>query len=482
LSFLSTRPLVSKKGERLPGNSILRQLGAIGLEAVEPVILAALVNRDPLLLIGPHGCGKSWLLNLIAAALQIEQRHYNASLLNFDDLVGYPLPDANGQLRFIQTPASIWGAQAVFIDEISRCRPEIQNKLFSIIHERRVQGLPLERLEHRWSAMNPPAGDDDRSAAYAGSEPLDQALADRFAFIVEIPGWEGFSEPDQLDLIQTGQTTPSANVGARLAGTLSAARTLSASIRKLHGAGVARYIRLVCVLLRQGQLALSGRRAVQLVRNITAVHAIRQLADPTAAFADSALLALAHSLPQRATGEAIPAHKLLPAHREAWKAAQTGPSSPMAALLAEPDLIRRAILATRIPKLRKSEFSGVITDCLTQLPAGARHALAAELFESGSAGRLVAAAASQCAEWYAPIAAPQEIRESVTANGTRHIIWQQVVRTLSRLDPADTGTSPASNLLVGLFAAGEFAVQSDVITVFEHWTEARRKILQERPR
>ena len=177
----------------LSTTSILRQLGVIGLESVEPIILAALANRDPLLLIGPHGCGKSWLLNLIAAALGIEHRHYNASLLNFDDLVGYPLPDASGQLRFIQTPASIWGAQAVFIDEISRCRPEIQNKLFSIVHERRVQGLPLDRLEHRWSAMNPPAAEDDSSSAYAGSEPLDHALADRFAFIVEVPSWEGFS-------------------------------------------------------------------------------------------------------------------------------------------------------------------------------------------------------------------------------------------------------------------------------------------------
>jgi MoxR-like ATPase len=349
---------------------------------------------------------KSWLLNLVAAALGIEHRHFNASLLNFDDLVGYPLPDAAGQLRFIQTPASIWGAQSVFIDEISRCRPEIQNKLFSIIHERRIQGLPLERLEHRWSAMNPPAGGDDDLPAYSGSEPLDHALADRFAFIVEVPTWERFSESDQLDLIQTADVKPLNSAGACLARTLPAVRSLASSIRDTHGAGLARYIRLVCILLQQAKLSLSARRAVQLVRNISAVHAARQLSDATASFADSALLALNHSLPQRATGEKVPVHKVLPAHREAWKASETGPSSPMAALLAEPDAIRRAMLAARIPKLRKSEFSGVITDCLTQLPAGARHALAADLFESGDAGRLVAAAASQCAEWYARVATP----------------------------------------------------------------------------
>jgi len=47
--------------------------------------------------------------------------------------VGYPVPDGRGGLHYIQTSASIWGAQAVFIDEIARCRPDLQNKLFSII-------------------------------------------------------------------------------------------------------------------------------------------------------------------------------------------------------------------------------------------------------------------------------------------------------------------------------------------------------------
>jgi MoxR-like ATPase len=172
-----------------PPDSLLSQLGIVGMEAVEPAILAALINADPLLLIGPHGVGKSYLLNRLAAALGLSHRHYNASLLSFDDLVGYPLPNAAGALDYIQTPASIWGAQAVFLDEISRCRPEVQNKLFSIVHERRVQGLPLPDLEHRWSAMNPPASGDD-STIYSGSEPLDAALADRFSFVIEIPDWQ----------------------------------------------------------------------------------------------------------------------------------------------------------------------------------------------------------------------------------------------------------------------------------------------------
>jgi len=49
--------------------SLLSQLGIIGMESVEPAILAALINADPLLLIGPHGVGKSYLLTRLATAL-----------------------------------------------------------------------------------------------------------------------------------------------------------------------------------------------------------------------------------------------------------------------------------------------------------------------------------------------------------------------------------------------------------------------------
>jgi hypothetical protein len=63
-------------------------LGVVGLDALEPVIVAALVTAEPLLLIGPHGTGKSYLLARLAEALGLRWRHYNASLLDFDDLVG----------------------------------------------------------------------------------------------------------------------------------------------------------------------------------------------------------------------------------------------------------------------------------------------------------------------------------------------------------------------------------------------------------
>ncbi len=136
-----------------------KALGLQGFKELAPVLLAALATEEPLLLIGPHGTAKTLLLTRVAAALGLTTRHYNASLLNFDDLVGFPLPGKNGCLEYVKTPAAIWGAGAVIFDEISRCRPDIQNKLFPIIHERKVQGLLLDGLRYRWAAMNPPSTD-----------------------------------------------------------------------------------------------------------------------------------------------------------------------------------------------------------------------------------------------------------------------------------------------------------------------------------
>ncbi len=71
-------------------NGPFKALGLQGLTALAPVLVAALATEEPLLLIGPHGTAKTLLLIRVGAALGLTVRHYNASLLNFDDLVGFP--------------------------------------------------------------------------------------------------------------------------------------------------------------------------------------------------------------------------------------------------------------------------------------------------------------------------------------------------------------------------------------------------------
>ena len=107
----------------------LRALGVLGWDKLEPIVLAALASGQPMLLIGTHGTAKSMLLERLAQAMGLKFRHYNASTLNFDDLVGFPVPDGDS-VRYLRTPLDAWNAEAVFIDEISRCRIDMQNRLF----------------------------------------------------------------------------------------------------------------------------------------------------------------------------------------------------------------------------------------------------------------------------------------------------------------------------------------------------------------
>ena len=183
---------------------ITEPLGLFGWSRLEPVILAALASESPMLLIGKHGSAKSFILERLAEALNMEYRCYNASLINYDDLVGIPIPiNNNTSLSYISNPNSIWDSEVVFIDEINRTKPELQNKLFPIIYDKRVQGINLKKLKYRWAAMNPPSKDEDDEdeLSYIGAMPLDPALADRFPFIVEVPTWDDLNDADKRNML-----------------------------------------------------------------------------------------------------------------------------------------------------------------------------------------------------------------------------------------------------------------------------------------
>jgi hypothetical protein len=93
----------------------LPELGVYGFDRYEPVILAALVTEDPLLLIGRSGTGKTFLLNSLSEALGLAHRHYNASLISFDDRV---LP---ASLHGIPPPGGYRGSSVCDDPEVPRC-------------------------------------------------------------------------------------------------------------------------------------------------------------------------------------------------------------------------------------------------------------------------------------------------------------------------------------------------------------------------
>lgn len=460
---------------------ILPALGLYGLAEVEPVILASLVTEDPLLLIGPHGTGKSMLLERLAEALGLRYRHYNASLICFDDLIGFPVPDKETtELKYLQTPATIWDAEAVFFDEVSRCKPDVQNKLFCIIHERKVQGLPLKKLRYRWSAMNPPlqvGGGED----YRGSEPLDAALADRYAFLVEIPDWFALDAAAQRRLLECGDQPPAPDAPDQLKSVVKEARLvwnrLAGQLRPL----LAEYLRYLTVLLREAEVRLSGRRLVMMMRSIPAVHAVRLvLGNGAAGLEESVRLAVRFSCPGAAEGKAVDHVKVGAAHREAWRAASTGTTEELIRIFSLRSPVERAVVAAHSEKLDRMQRSIIVADCMQFMPLGARHALSFHLVESGQAAELVGAVAEQVAEDYALAAIPSRGSFSIYDDQRA---GEEVLRKLETLDSDTPSALALQQLLAALFARGRLTEPSKVDTICADWTRTLDRIarLTQRP-
>ncbi len=465
------------------GNAILPLLGLHGLDDVEPVILASLVTEDPLLLIGAHGTGKSMLLGRLAEALGLCFRHYNASLICFDDLIGFPMPEKDSNtLRYLQTPATIWDAEAVLFDEVSRCKPDVQNKLFSIIHERKVQGLSLERLRYRWSAMNPPSSSGGMHH-YAGSIPLDSALADRYAFIVKTPDWNQISGEAQEAILSGARAEPDPAAPDRLRGLIEQTKPVWRSLSNQFAPLLTEYVRAVAALLKEADIRLSIRRLAMLMRNIPAVHAVRTLLlDGKADARESAWLALSCSVPHEAEGLPLPKPKLRAAHEEAWKSAAEGKCSELVKILAEPNLVRRLILAVRNDNISLQERSLIVADCLNALPAGSRLRVAMWLMENDLAGRLLAAVAESIAEDYSCLVNGPKLTEyKAPAGGWSSHASEEIRSWLSRLAPDDREGAALARYLVDKAARDVFQSRSEAGQTIASWesTSALLKQLEQ---
>lgn len=467
----------------------LRSLALYGLDHLDAVVVAALASEEPLLLVGPHGSAKSALLNRIAAALDLEHRHYNASLVSFDDLLGFPLPnEERTELQYLRTPATLWDAESVFLDEISRCRPEVQNKLFSIVHERRVMGVALERLRYRWAAMNPPAAFDasgDIDDAYLGSQPLDPALADRFAFIVELPTMAEMAPADRrrliahgddfaVDATQPGATRPAATP---LRALVDAARERQRLSLEAFDDWVVGYVDSLVAPLAEAGTPVSGRRAVMLRRSIHFVHGAREAlgcakkdrsdlaaAMPDGATAktsctidDSALEALRWGLPHRARGRAAWSEStLLALHRLAVELAGEPLGSPLARLRNEPNPVRRIALALAMPDgtLSRTAFSALVADAWAAQDVAGRYLLARRLLPVLAERDVVnAPTLEMLAE---PLGRVLDFERDATHRMqlTRFEVtrYNALLAVLAKLDASDEREASLGNVLYTLFA------------------------------
>jgi len=449
---MEIRDMPRKKPIRL-----LRSLNLFGLDHLDPVILAALADERPLLLVAPHGTAKSELLNRLAAVLGLAHRHYNASLIAFDDLLGYPVPNAaRDGLTYLRTPGDLWQAESVFLDEISRCRPETQNKLFSIVHEKRVQGLPLEHLRYRWAAMNPPATADmdDEEEVYEGSLPIDPALADRFPWVLPLPTLAELGREDRLALIDGGDRPP--EIAPDVAGLVARTRQALAGTPRQERDWAAAYVDALVPSLIEARLGVSGRRAVHLAKGIHAVYAALAALNLKADLAGAAFLALRYGLPQRAQGRRIEESRLKAIHRQALAAAGQPAESPWHALRAIADPVER--VAAALPhfpaRLSRSEVSTLVSDAFAGLSKPRQYLLSRHLLPVASrTGCLNVPAFELLSE---PASKVRRMVESggqnLTMERSRAAKWDTLVAAIGKARKAGQADDQLANTLLAIRA------------------------------
>lgn len=376
---------------------ITEPLGLFGWSHLEPVILAALASESPMLLIGKHGSAKSFILERLAESLGLEFRCYNASLINYDDLVGIPVPvNNNTSLSYISNPNSIWDAEVVFIDELNRTKPELQNKLFPIIYDKRVQGTNLTKLKYRWAAMNPPSKDDDEDElSYIGAMPLDPALADRFPFIIEVPTWEDLNDADKKNMlldIHLGKHEFPVDIHELIKKTKDCYKSLLETSQE----SISKYIITLMELLKNSFGYFSARRATMLEDSLIYLFAASKVLNEhfklDTSFHNVAYLHIQNSLPNIAN-EVIDKALLMNICQQALKLADLDESIEKDILLISDPIERLKVLIKNKKVVEIGIVNDTITTSLSEIPDNKiRRAMALFIYLSFRSNRNIHAA------------------------------------------------------------------------------------------
>ena len=311
--------------------------------------------------------------------------------------------------------------------------------------------------------MNPPPGEQGSGAAtlgYEGAEPLDVALADRFAFVLEVPVLAQLGDDDRRAVL-LGGGRPAADAGETVRKAVDRCRELLADAEARLRGRAAEYVDVFAAKLAAAGHPLSTRRAVTLVRNVESLWAAQQVLQEDANGSrvgnearedgapgvardteDAFYSAARFSVPDAAWGRPVEGHVLLAAHRAAWEAARLAADSPERALLVETDPLRRIALALQL-QLPPGEAGAVIADGFSSLSRPVRLVTSAVLFPRLAARPdLPASTLEAVAEAYAAVA--RSGRETVTVRqGGRDWKRDLLGSRLAALDP----TSPRDRVL-----------------------------------
>jgi MoxR-like ATPase len=131
-------------------------------------------NNFNVLLIGPHGVGKTTVMKEVFKLLDKKFAYLSAPTLNpWIQLVGVPVPNKETHTLDMYRLKMLEEAEFIFFDELNRAPLNVLNAIYEIIQFKTINGHPLPNLKAAWGAINPPGGQYD-------VEDLDPALVDRF--------------------------------------------------------------------------------------------------------------------------------------------------------------------------------------------------------------------------------------------------------------------------------------------------------------
>ena len=298
----------------------LKNIGVLGFDPLEKVILAALVTEEPILIIGRPGTDKANLLVYISQALGLSCKKVNAAMTSKLEITGMPVvKDNDDKITFISAPYSVWKKQALVFDLLNEAKPICMSVISSILFEKQINGYPMETLQYRWATMeNTDLFNSDMTAFKRRNIYLEEELVENFAFIIEAPTWDNFSVEEKLEGFISGFTHPVKELNNELIAFISKLKPLYEEQLLFPKPKLAAYACLVTSLLNEGGVYVSVQRSLQLLRNLVAldlVHEHWNVQEKKDEMGDTLLLGLTNTLIQKAFHEKIPDRLIQAIHR-----------------------------------------------------------------------------------------------------------------------------------------------------------------------
>ena len=182
---------------------LFSSLGIAGWGDLEPVVLAAMRTKTPVLLIGDRGTSKTEFAYRVCRAVQggkCSFQKYDTADATLDDILG--LPDLHklesGEVGYIGTGTSIWKKTAVIWTEINRASPMFQGKLLEVVRTGTIHGMPTS-VAFQFADCNPPRA--TKKSVGHDTYYMQDALGARF-FCVHVPRGSSVIYEQAMDLVE----------------------------------------------------------------------------------------------------------------------------------------------------------------------------------------------------------------------------------------------------------------------------------------